>query len=129
MCIRDSTWIATAILGCDLSACDSVDAVLQALATRPGPGRGRGSEWIVGYGFDESLWRDARLPRRAELDAVDSKRPILLQRVCGHVGVVNSVALARATVGPFTDVDTGRVAEDDLYAVNDLLRPSAGDLE
>jgi predicted amidohydrolase YtcJ len=69
------------------------------------------------------------LPRRAELDAVDSKRPILLQRVCGHVGVVNSVALARATVGPFTDVETGRVAEDDLYAVNDLLRPSAADLE
>ena len=122
-------WIATALLGCDLSGCDGVRALLETFATHRGPGRGPGAEWLVGHGFDESTWSEARLPSRAELDAVESQRPVLLQRVCGHVGVLNAAALARVPDGPHTDRQTGRIAEDDLYAVNDLLRPRVEDLE
>jgi predicted amidohydrolase YtcJ len=38
------------------------------------------------------------------------------------------VALGRIAAGPHTDRASGRIAEDDLYAVNDLLRPTAEDL-
>ena len=122
-------WIATALLGCDLSACDGVRSLLETFAAHRGPGRGPGAEWLVGHGFDESPWSDPRLPTRAELDAVESQRPVLLQRVCGHVGVLNGAALARVPDGPQTDRASGRIAEDDLYAVNDLLRPRVEDLQ
>ena len=123
------TWIATSLLGCDLSACDGVRSVLEALGAYGGPGRGPEGEWVVGYGFDESTWSEARLPTRADLDALEAHRPVLLQRVCGHVGVLNGRALARVPDGPHTNRDTGRIAEDDLYAVNDLLRPRVEDIE
>jgi predicted amidohydrolase YtcJ len=116
-------WIATSFLGCDLGAAQSAEELLAALAAWSGPGRGPRGEWRVGYGFDESGWKQARLPTRAELDAVAGARPALVQRVCGHVGVVNSAALAQLRPGSHTDAASGRLAEDDLYAVNDLLRP------
>lgn len=117
-------WIATSFLGCDLSAAESVEEVLAALAAWQGPGRGARDEWLVGYGFDDSAWVVSRLPTRRELDTVAGTRPVLVQRVCGHVGVVNSAGLARLAPGPHTDAATGRLAEDDLYAANDLLRPT-----
>jgi hypothetical protein len=121
-------WIATSLLSCDLAAAGSVAELLATLAAWRGPGRGPGDEWIVGSGFDESSWREARLPTRDELDAVVRDRPVLVQRVCGHIGVINSAALARLTAGPHTDAALGRLAEDDLYAVNDILRPDAAAL-
>ena len=117
-------WLATALLGPDLSACDSPGAVLDAIAAWRGPGRGANDAWIVGTGFDESPWRDNRLPTRAELDRLHPQRPVLLQRACGHVGVANTAALAFASDGPHTDRDSGWLAEDDLYVLNDLVRPS-----
>ena len=123
------TWIATASRSCDLSAALDLRAALEMLSGYQGLGRGPEGEWLVGFGFDESLWPDSELPSRAQLDAIGHHRPILLQRVCGHVGVVNSAALARLTPGPHTQVATGRIAEDDLYAVNDLLRPTIEDLQ
>lgn len=122
------TWLATSLLGPDLSECDGVDAVLDRVRAWRGPGRGAGGDWIVGHGFDESTWRDKRLPSRADLDRVERRRPVLVQRACGHVGVLNSAALATVGPGPHTDLDAGRLAEDDLYAVNDRLRPSEASL-
>jgi predicted amidohydrolase YtcJ len=112
----------------DVGGCDGVEAVLEALRGFTGEGRGPGGEWIVGHGFDESTWSSPRLPTRAEIDAVQARRPVLLQRVCGHVGVANSAALRAVAPGPHTDLDSGRLAEDDLYAVNDRLRPRAAAL-
>lgn len=122
------SWIATSFLGCDLGAAESAEELLALLRSWRGPGRGPAGEWTVGYGFDESSWAVPRLPTRDELDALEPLRPLLVQRVCGHVGVVNSRALERLRPGPHTDVRSGRLAEDDLYAVNDLLRPSAAQL-
>src|SRR5262249_6648985 len=121
-------WLATALMGPDLSACTGPSAVLDAVAAWRGFGRGDGGRWIVGTGFDESTWRKSRLPRRDELDRIERQRPVLVQRVCGHVGVANSAALALVTPGAHTDVATGRLAEDDLYAMNDLVRPDSEEL-
>lgn len=53
-----------------------------------------GSEPVVGEGWDQSLWADPRPPERDEIDAVAPDRPVALRRVCGHVAVFNSAALA-----------------------------------
>ncbi len=122
------SWLATALLGPDLSPCPDAGSVLDAVRTWRGPGRGARGEWIVGTGFDESPWRDQRLPTRDDLDRVERERPVLLQRVCGHIGIANSAALARTKPGPHTDLTTGRLAEDDLYVLNDQVRPGADEL-
>lgn len=122
------TWLATALLGANLESCESGRDVLQVLQEWKGPGRGPEGEWVVGYGFDESRWSDRRLPTREDLDRVQSQRPVLLQRVCGHIGVVNSAAMRTLEVGPHTEASAGRLAEDDLYALNDRLRPSAAEI-
>jgi predicted amidohydrolase YtcJ len=119
------TWIATALLGPDVSGSESVDDLLSKLAAWQGGGRGPADAWIVGDGFDESTWGEKRLPRRSDIDRVEKSRPVLVKRVCGHVGVLNSAALAAVEAGPHTDQASGRIAESDLWALNDRLRPDA----
>ena len=118
------TWMATSFMGPDLSGSENVESVLAAVRAWQGEGRGEDGAWIAGDGFDESTWTDKRLPTRHEIDAVEKGRPVLIRRVCGHVGVLNSQALARVVPGPHTNADTGRIAETDLWALNDRLRPS-----
>ncbi|MBI4467270.1 MAG: amidohydrolase [Acidobacteria bacterium] len=55
-------------------------------------------EWITGAGWDESLWKENRVPTRADLDALSTQHPMLFSRVDGHSVVVNSLALAKAGI-------------------------------
>ncbi|HEY4741284.1 MAG TPA: amidohydrolase [Candidatus Acidoferrales bacterium] len=50
-------------------------------------------EWIVGRGWDHTLWADKKFPTRADLDEVSREHPMFFERVDGHVAVVNSRAL------------------------------------
>jgi hypothetical protein len=122
------SWLATSLLGPDLSRCKNRDDLLHVIASWKQPGRGPEGAWIVGHGFDESAWTDRRTPLRAELDAVQPSRPVVAMRACGHVAVLNSAALRDVAPGPHTDLETGRLAEDDLYAINDRLRPEPQEL-
>lgn len=51
------------------------------------------SSWIVGRGWDQELFREKRWPNRLDLDEVVSDKPVLLERVCGHAAVINTMAL------------------------------------
>ena len=53
---------------------------------------------IVGFGYDDSQLKEQRHPTRADLDAVSSDTPILIVHQSGHLGVLNSKALAEAGV-------------------------------
>ena len=119
------TWIALAMLGPDLSATTDVAELQDAVRAWEAPGRGPDRAWIVGDGFDETTWHSRQLPTRSELDALGGTRPIVVKRVCGHVGVGNSIALQELPDGAHTNRQTGRIAEDDLWALNDRLRPDA----
>jgi predicted amidohydrolase YtcJ len=62
-------------------------------------------EWIIGRGWDHTLWPDKRFPTRADLDVISRDHPMFFGRVDGHVAVVNSRALeiagiTRATPDP-----------------------------
>ncbi|HZM14583.1 MAG TPA: amidohydrolase [Candidatus Krumholzibacteria bacterium] len=122
------TWIATSFMGPDLSWTEDPEEVALGVGRWEEKGRGPGGEWIVGSGFDESTWTEKRLPTRRELDAAVKNRPVLVKRVCGHVGVVNSQALKDLPPGAHTDRESGRIAETDLWALNDRLRPGPAEL-
>lgn len=55
-------------------------------------------EWVTGRGWDHSLWKENRVPTRADLDAVSTEHPMLFSRVDGHSAVANSLALERAGI-------------------------------
>lgn len=63
----------------------------------------RQNPWLVGRGWDQELFEEKRLPDRRDLDQVCPESPVLVERICGHVGVVNSAALRRATLSSFPE--------------------------
>ena len=55
-------------------------------------------EWIVGGGWDETLWPIQTLPSRWDIDEVSDGHPVMLVRVDGHLAVANTRALQLANI-------------------------------
>ncbi len=77
-----------------------------------------GGEVVWLQGFDETRWRDPRLPTVEELDAV-TDRPLAIWRADGHICLANTEAIVRAGVGDLDGAEraagggfTGRVRSD-----------------
>jgi predicted amidohydrolase YtcJ len=66
-------------------------------------------EWVVGFGYDDSLLAEGRHPNRDELDAVSTQHPILVMHVSGHLGAVNSRALELLGISAETENPPGGV--------------------
>jgi len=81
-------------------------------------------EWVFGVDFDETRWGgDRTLPTRDLLDKLVSDRhPVVARRICGHIGVANTMALER--IGEqWRDVDreTGLLLEDVVLRISDIV--------
>lgn len=55
-----------------------------------------GNGWIVGRGWDETIWPRPILPSRDEIEAAVAERPVMLLRAGGDMGWVNAAALRAA---------------------------------
>ena len=54
---------------------------------------------IIGRGWNQDYFTDGPvIPTKDDLDRICADRPILLMRVCGHIGVANSKALEMAGI-------------------------------
>ena len=51
-------------------------------------------EWLIGFGYDDSLLKEQRHPTRDDLDEISREIPVYLIHVSGHLGVANSKALS-----------------------------------
>jgi predicted amidohydrolase YtcJ len=51
-------------------------------------------QWLLGGGWDHTLWTGQMLPTRQDLDTVSHGHPAFFIRVDGHIAVSNSAALA-----------------------------------
>lgn len=86
-------------------------------------------EWITGGRWDQEKLKDKRYPTRWDLDAVVSTRPVLLNRVCGHLAVANSKALQLAGIAKNTQISGGEVdLDEETHRPNGILRDNAMDL-
>ena len=84
------------------------------------------TEWITGFGWDETLWPVKELPTRWDIDEVTTDHPVFLRRVDGHVAVANTLALHMAHVAETTkDPDGGQIARDATQQPNGILRETA----
>jgi len=69
--------------------------------------------WVVGFGWNQEVWKLGRFPTAGELDAVVGDRPVLLHRVDGHAIWVNTKALEMAGIGKDTpDPKGGKIERD-----------------
>jgi predicted amidohydrolase YtcJ len=102
---------ANEIVGVDLRpATDERDLVRRLrdhAATLP---KGR---WILGGYWDHEAWPGKALPTRQLIDAAAPDHPVFVQRLDGHVGVANSLALKLAGVTGATPApDGGTIVRD-----------------
>lgn len=63
--------------------------------------------WLIGYGWDQNLWKNKQFPDKAKLDSLFPVRPVLLARVDGHAAVANQAALNIAGIKPGQTINGG----------------------
>ena len=85
----------------------------------------RTGEWIVGRGWDHTLWGN-KFPTRQDLDAVAPNNPVYLVRVDGHVGWANSAALKLAKIDKNTkNPEGGEIERDANGEATGILKETA----
>ncbi len=86
-------------------------------------------DWVVGEGWDETLWPVKVPPTRWDVDEVCEKHPVYLARVDGHIAVANTRALQLASVTVASrDPDGGKIDRDESGTPNGILREKAKQL-
>lgn len=95
----------------DLMGAPSLDFALQRVAERAAATPD--GQWLLGRGWDQSMWPGGRFPTRNDLDGITTRHPVLLRRKCGHAAWANSLALQLAGVNAATrDPDGGAIDRD-----------------
>lgn len=107
----------------ELENCTSIAEMVAGVrewAARTPPG-----QWIIGEGWNESLFAEGRLPNRHDLDSATTQHPVLLKRFF-NMDVVNSMALQMAGVSPETpDPNGGKIERESDGSPNGILRAAA----
>lgn len=69
--------------------------------------------WVLGRGWDQSLWEGREFPHHRALSAAVPQHPVLLDRVDGHAALANEAALRLAGINIDTpDPPGGRILRD-----------------
>jgi predicted amidohydrolase YtcJ len=104
-------------LGFDLRRVQLKDlSTLQALVSRVQEQAGRQAEgtWILGRGWDQSLWPGKEFPHHEKLSVAVPDHPVLVRRVDGHAALANAMALHLAGITAATpDPAGGRILRDE----------------
>ncbi|MBX7535596.1 amidohydrolase [Qipengyuania sp. GH1] len=89
----------------DLSETNSLEEALEKIRVFAAENESR--PWILGRGWNQEKWGLGRFPTSVELDRAVSDRPVYLQRVDGHAGWANSLALQAAGITAATKSPSG----------------------
>lgn len=108
---------------CDLSHTTNAGDVVATLESWAATHDGSS---VVGVEWDDATWAPGTpIPTRQQLDGVDGTRPVLARRICGHVGVANTILLQELDVDTaLIDRDSGLLREHALWTANGLVAPS-----
>jgi predicted amidohydrolase YtcJ len=111
-------------LNVDLVGCKSLEEMKQRIAARARTA-GEG-EWVIGRGWDHTLWAVQKTPVREDMDAVTGGHPAIFNRVDGHIAIANSAALKAAGITAQTpDPHGGKIDRDEKGEPTGILRETA----
>lgn len=85
-------------------------------------------DWIVGSGWDETLWPVKVPPSRWDLDEVSNGHPVFLERIDGHIAVANTRALQLGSITLASrNPQGGRIDRNETGEPTGILRETAKD--
>jgi predicted amidohydrolase YtcJ len=112
-------------LAVDLTGSTSLAEMLRRV--RAAAAAAPAGDWLLGGGWDHTLWATKTLPTRQDLDAVTGGHPAMFVRVDGHIAVVNSAALALSGVTNQTpDPKGGQLDHDAQGNLTGIVREDSG---
>ncbi len=84
-------------------------------------------QWIIGYGYDDTVFTENRHFNRAELDKIAPEHPVFLIHISAHMGVVNSAGLKRLNITENTPNPVGGeyVKDPTTQQLNGLITETA----
>ena len=82
--------------------------------------------WILGRGYDNTKFEEKRHPTRWDLDEAAPEHKVFILRTCGHLGVLNSPALAEFGIQKgVPDPPGGKIERDERGEPTGLLYEQA----
>ncbi|WP_435093326.1 amidohydrolase [Halorubrum sp. N11] len=132
------TMVGRSLVHADLSVADSPDEAVDLLAARAEEIRDQNADasdddesdpatdWVLGYGYDESTWDEARYLTREDLDRISTDRPVAAFREDMHVAAVNGAVIDRFA-DELASVPDETVPTDDAGEATGVLLESAID--
>lgn len=87
----------------------TIDDIAELLKARLADNPPEPGQWLIGYGYDESLLAEQRHPTREDLDRISTEVPIALVHVSVHLAAVNSAALSAAGLSAASEDPPGGV--------------------
>ena len=86
-------------------------------------------EWILGRGWDHTMWSGQKLPTRQDIDSVTGDHPAYFVRVDGHIAIANTAALNAAGITKDTKMPEGGSVDHDTNGdLTGIVRESAQEL-
>ncbi len=83
-------------------------------------------DWVIGFGYDDTLLKGKQHPTRQQLDAVSTEHPVYILHVSGHMGVANSLALQTMGYDKHTEnPEGGVIVKDAAGELTGLLEETA----
>jgi predicted amidohydrolase YtcJ len=114
-------------LNLDLTGAVSLEAALESIRRWAGDRPKDG--WVIGLGWYNDAWPDARFPSRKQLDEAAGRRPVYLKRKDGHSAWVSSAALRLAGIERTSaDPPGGAIDRDPKGLPSGILRETAMEL-
>lgn len=83
-------------------------------------------DWVLGYGFDDTLIAEHRYLTRHDLDAVSTEHPVFVHHFSLHMAMLNSRALERLGLDARTpDPEGGRIRREENGTPDGVLEETA----
>jgi predicted amidohydrolase YtcJ len=114
----------TTKLSVDLTGVKSLDELRERVAKKVE--ESKAGDWILGSGWDETLWPVKVTPTRWDLDEVSAGHPVFLGRIDGHIAVANTRALQLGSITLASrDPQGGHIDRNENGEPTGILRETA----
>jgi predicted amidohydrolase YtcJ len=111
-------------LSVDLTGVKSLDELRERVAKKVE--EAKAGDWILGSGWDETLWPVKATPTRWDLDEVSNGHPVFLGRIDGHIAVANTRALQLGSITLASrDPQGGHIDRNENGEPTGILRETA----
>ncbi len=114
----------TTKLSVDLTGVQSLDELRSRVDKKVA--ESKAGDWILGSGWDETLWPVKVTPTRWDLDEVSDGHPVFLVRIDGHIAVANTRALQLGSITLASrNPQGGRIDRNENGEPTGILRETA----